>query len=67
MPRVKLHWVPDSEIKETEAKLAKRFDSTKTLKGTRGYHNFVPVDKKNMRVKQYKSSAFKETKKISKY
>ena len=46
MPRVKLHWVPDSEIKETEAKLAKRFDSTKTLKGTRGYHNFVPVDKK---------------------
>ena len=67
MPKVKLHWVPDSEIKETEAKLQKRFSSARTVKGTRGYHNFEPVDKKNIKVKQYKSTAFEETQKISKY
>ena len=68
MPNCTVHWVPDSEIKKKEAELADRFKSAETVKRTRGFHNFLPVDNdtKTLRVKQYKSATAGETKKVFK-
>ena len=65
LPSVNMHWVPDSEIKKREAELQKRFNSAKLVKGTRGFHNYSPIDNKTVRVKQYKSSNISENKKVS--
>ena len=34
-------------------KLEKRFETSKTIVGTKKYHCFVPIDNKKMRVKRF--------------
>ncbi|KAK4872099.1 hypothetical protein RN001_016223 [Aquatica leii] len=42
-------FVSAQEIKQTEAELMKRFELCLTVKGTRGYHRFVPVNDNEIR------------------
>ncbi|XP_058803484.1 uncharacterized protein LOC131671234 [Phymastichus coffea] len=53
--KIKILYVDDSAVEARGKSLAKRFSSAKTVKDTRQYHFFEPIDQKTMKVKFYSS------------
>ena len=45
---IKFAYIPSNEIDTSRAELAARFSLAKTIPGTRGYHQFVPILAKNI-------------------
>lgn len=59
---IKFFKILDEDVKVHEKNLADRFESAKTISGTRQFHRFVPVSHSNLKV--FKMSSQKESPKL---